>query len=98
MRSMRIAALRIALHKLVIGGSLGGMQALEWAVGSADRVESAAIIAAPARQSAWASALNHAQRRALDLHGDLDLARIIAMLKIGRTSCKEKVNNPVCNL
>src|SRR5690625_6600760 len=47
---------------------------------SVDRVDSAASIAAPARQSAWASALNHAQRRALDLHGDLDLDRIIAML------------------
>ncbi|HLR87941.1 MAG TPA: homoserine O-acetyltransferase [Wenzhouxiangella sp.] len=79
-QALLIDALRIDRLKLVIGGSLGGMQALEWAVGSADRVESAAIIAAPARQSAWASALNHAQRRALDLHGDLDLARIIAML------------------
>lgn len=66
--------------KLVIGGSLGGMQALEWAVGQPTRVEAAAVIAAPARQSAWARALNHAQRRALDSHGDIELARMIAML------------------
>ncbi len=66
--------------KLVIGGSLGGMQALEWAVGFPDRVEAAAVIAAPARQSAWARALNHTQRRALQTHGDIELARMIAML------------------
>ncbi len=65
---------------LVIGGSLGGMQALEWAVGHADRVDSAAVIAAPARQSAWARAFNHLQRRALALDDGLDLARQIAMI------------------
>jgi homoserine O-acetyltransferase/O-succinyltransferase len=66
--------------KLVIGGSLGGMQALEWAVGHADDVEAAVTIAAPARQSPWARALNHVQRRALVHHNDLELARMIAML------------------
>ncbi|RFF30591.1 homoserine O-acetyltransferase family protein [Wenzhouxiangella sediminis] len=66
--------------KLVIGGSLGGMQVLEWAVSHPDRVASAVAIAAPARQTAWAAALNHAQRRALATHGDLELARMIAML------------------
>jgi homoserine O-acetyltransferase len=75
-----IDALGIRRLKLVIGGSLGGMQALEWAVGHPARVESAVVIAAPARQTAWASALNHAQRRALATHGDIDLARMIAML------------------
>ncbi len=75
-----IDALGIARLKMVIGGSLGGMQALEWAVGHPERVASAVAIAAPARQSAWAAALNHAQRRALEMHGDLELARMIAML------------------
>lgn len=75
-----IDALGIRRLKLVIGGSLGGMQALEWAIGQPARVASAVAIAAPARQTAWASALNHAQRRALHRHGDLELARMIAML------------------
>lgn len=75
-----IDALGIRRLKLVIGGSLGGMQVLEWAVGHSDRVDSAVAIAAPARQTAWASALNHAQRRALTEHDDLELARMIAML------------------
>ena len=53
--------------RLVVGGSLGGMQALEWAVEFGDRVDGAAVLAAPARQSAWAIALCHAQREAIRL-------------------------------
>lgn len=75
-----VDALGITRLKLVIGASLGGMQALEWTVGLADRVDAAVIIAAPARQTAWASALNHIQRRALSGHQDLELARMVAML------------------
>jgi len=66
--------------RLVIGGSLGGMQALEWAVSHPDRVDAAAVIAAPARQTAWARAFNHIQRRALELDDSLDLARMVAMI------------------
>ena len=66
--------------RLVIGGSLGGMQALEWAVGHPERVDAAAVIAAPARQTAWARAFNHIQRRALELDDSLDLARMVAMI------------------
>ena len=72
--------LGVARLKLVIGGSLGGMQALEWAVGNSSDVEAAVAIAAPARQSAWARAFNHIQRRALERHGDIELARMIAMI------------------
>jgi homoserine O-acetyltransferase len=50
--------------RLVVGGSLGGMQALEWALLDA-RVEAAAVIAAPARHDAWAIAWSEAQRHAL---------------------------------
>jgi len=56
------------------------MQALEWAVGHPDRVGSAVVIAAPAKQTAWAAGLNHVQRRAIERHGDLELARMVAML------------------
>ncbi len=52
--------------RLVTGGSLGGMQALEWTAMFPERVGAAAIIAAPARQSAWAIALSHAQRAAIE--------------------------------
>lgn len=66
--------------KLVIGGSLGGMQVLEWVVGHGEQIDAAVAIAAPARQSAWARAFNHIQRRAIGQHGDLELARMVAML------------------
>jgi len=77
---MLLETLGVRGLKLVIGGSLGGMQALEWAVAPALSVEAAVVIAAPARQSAWARALNHIQRRALDQHDDLEMARMVAML------------------
>ena len=72
--------LGVKVLRLVIGGSLGGMQALEWAVSHPDRVDAAAVIAAPARQTAWARAFNHIQRRALELDDSLDLARMVAMI------------------
>ena len=40
-------ALGVRRIRLVVGGSLGGMQALEWAASGPDRVAAAAVIAAP---------------------------------------------------
>lgn len=57
-------ALGVRGVRLVIGGSLGGMQALEWAIQD-DRVAAAAVVAAPARHSAWAIAISDAQRTAI---------------------------------
>jgi len=51
--------------RLVIGGSLGGMQALEWAATYPDLVGAAAVIAAPGRHPAWATGLSAAQRAAI---------------------------------
>jgi homoserine O-acetyltransferase/O-succinyltransferase len=49
---------------MVLGGSMGGMRALEWAVGLPDRVASLLVLAAPAASSAdqiaWASPQLHA--------------------------------------
>jgi homoserine O-acetyltransferase len=50
--------------RLVIGGSLGGMLALELALADL-RIEAAAVIAAPARHAPWAIALSDAQRAAI---------------------------------
>ena len=49
----------------VIGGSLGGMQVLEWGVMYPDRVRSLAVIAASGRHSAWCIGLSEAQRQAI---------------------------------
>jgi len=51
--------------RLVVGGSLGGMQALEWALLFPDRVDAIAPIAVSARHSAWCIGLSEAQRQAI---------------------------------
>ena len=50
---------------LVVGGSLGGMQVLEWAALYPDYIDSIAPIACGARQSAWAIGFSEAQRHAI---------------------------------
>jgi len=50
--------------RLVLGGSIGGMQALDWTILNPERVERALIIAV-APVSAMGLALNHLQRQAI---------------------------------
>jgi homoserine O-acetyltransferase/O-succinyltransferase len=50
---------------LVLGGSLGGMQALEWAAMFPERVRALAAISVGARQSPWCIGLSEAQRHAI---------------------------------
>ena len=57
--------LGVAVLDLVVGGSMGGMQALEWALLYPDRVRAIAPIAVGPTQSAWAMALSEAQRQAI---------------------------------
>lgn len=49
----------------VVGGSMGGMHALEWAVGHPDRLSRVAVLAAPAISSADQIALNSVQLEAI---------------------------------
>jgi homoserine O-acetyltransferase len=59
-------ALGIGRWALVIGGSMGGMRALEWAVSSPERTEALLLLACPAaagaEQIAWANVQLHAIR------------------------------------
>ena len=57
----------LGVHRLhaVIGGSVGGMQALEWSVRYPDRVESAVLLATTTRHSALAIAFNEVARQAI---------------------------------
>jgi len=81
--------------RFVIGGSMGGLQALEWALLDPQRVGAVVSIAASGRHSAWCAAWSEAQRLALaadplfrDGHYDqaappqagLAAARAVAML------------------
>jgi len=53
------------VHTL-IGGSLGGQQALEWAVSQPEVFGHLVVIATSARHSAWGIAFNEAQRLAIE--------------------------------
>lgn len=50
--------------KLVIGGSMGGMQALEWSI-TDDRIQSAVLIGMGEKHRPWAIGISHTQRQAI---------------------------------
>lgn len=60
-----IEALKVRSLKLVMGGSLGGMQVLEWALLYPEKVKALAAIAVSGRHSAWCIGLSEAQRQAI---------------------------------
>ncbi len=64
---------------LLCGGSMGGQQAMEWAISTPTFIKNLFLIATNARHSAWGIAFNEAQRMALE-SGSLEAARAIAML------------------
>ncbi|MGA8042892.1 MAG: homoserine O-acetyltransferase [Terracidiphilus sp.] len=63
-QSQLLDSLGIRRLRLVMGGSIGGMQALEWAIHDPARVERSLVIAV-APLSAMGLALNHLQRQAI---------------------------------
>ncbi|WP_438353463.1 homoserine O-acetyltransferase MetX [Microbacterium sp. CJ88] len=60
-------ALGIGVWAAVVGGSMGGMHALEWAVGSPERVARVAILSAPPVNTADQIALNSVQLAAIQM-------------------------------
>jgi homoserine O-acetyltransferase len=70
-QSQLLDSLGIRRLRLVLGGSIGGMQALEWTIHDPARIERAAIIAV-APLSAMGLALNHLQRQAIQNDPDWD--------------------------
>ena len=58
-------SLEIPTIHMLIGGSLGGQQALEWAIMQPDRIEKLVISATNASHSAWGIAFNESQRMAI---------------------------------
>src|SRR3546814_13136612 len=49
---------------MVMGGSLGGQQSMEWALSQPERIEHAILIATNAVHSPWGIAFNETQRMA----------------------------------
>jgi homoserine O-acetyltransferase len=51
---------------LLIGGSMGGYQCVEWAVMENERIENLALVVTGARESAWGIAIHTSQRLAIE--------------------------------
>jgi homoserine O-acetyltransferase/O-succinyltransferase len=101
-----VDALGIPALLCTTGGSMGGMQALQWAVSYPDRVRSAVILASTGRVSAQSIALNEVPRQAIyadpnwnegDYYGKeppnagLAVARMIGHITyLSETSMREK--------
>lgn len=62
----------LGIHRFaaVIGGSLGGMQALQWAIDYPERIANAVVIAAPPKLSAQNIAFNEIARHAIQSDPD----------------------------
>lgn len=57
---------------LLIGGSMGGQQALEWAIAEPRRIRQVVLLAANAASSPWSVAFNESQRLALQADSTFD--------------------------
>ncbi len=67
--------LQIDKIHLLIGGSMGGYQALEWAVMESDRIEQLFLLATSPTESAWGIAVHTAQRLAIEADASWKLAQ-----------------------
>lgn len=54
---------------LLIGGSMGGYQALEWAMMESEKIENMVLLSTSAAESAWGIAIHTAQRLAIEADG-----------------------------
>lgn len=52
--------------QLLVGGSMGGYQALEWSLKTPERIEKLFLLATSAAESAWGIAIHTAQRMAIE--------------------------------
>jgi homoserine O-acetyltransferase len=73
LRELGVATLHAA-----VGGSLGGMQALQWSLDHPDEVERAVMICASARLSAQNIAFSKVAREAILRHDGMAVARMMA--------------------
>ena len=80
---------------LLIGGSMGGQQAQEWAIKEPESIKNLVLLATNAKHSAWGIAFNETQRMALECTVDgLEVARAIAMLSYRNYEMYERTAKP----
>lgn len=79
-RAFRLLRDHLGIERIrtLIGGSMGGQQALEWAVQEHERIERLIVIAANAQHSPWGVAFNAAQRLAIEADATFREPRIDA--------------------
>jgi homoserine O-acetyltransferase len=78
MRVQRIFLRQLGIERprMVIGPSMGGMIAWEWAIEAGENVETVVVVAAPLRTTAYQIGLNWLQRRGIEM--DLSEDRTVA--------------------
>lgn len=66
-KSLSLLRNHLGINKIntLLGGSLGGQQALEWAIEESSLIENLFLIATNAQHSAWGKAFNESQRLAI---------------------------------
>ncbi|SDG99292.1 homoserine O-acetyltransferase MetX [Psychroflexus sediminis] len=60
------AHLGIDQIQYLLGGSMGGMQAMEWAILKPEKIKNLILLATSAKHSSWGIALNETQRMAIE--------------------------------
>lgn len=58
--------LGISEIQYLMGGSMGGMQAMEWAIQKPDKIKKLVLLATSPKHSSWGIALNETQRMAIE--------------------------------
>lgn len=80
---------------LLIGGSMGGQQAMEWAIQEPSIIKNLVLLATNAKHSPWGIAFNEVQRMAIENGKDgLEVARAIAMLSYRNYDMYERTAKP----
>ena len=67
-RAHRLLADALGIGRIgtLVGSSVGGFQAVEWAVSEPERIERLVLIATAAKASPWAIAIDETQRMAIE--------------------------------
>lgn len=67
-KSLALLSDHLGITKIqyLLGGSMGGMQAMEWAIQEPEKIENLVLLATSAKHSSWGIALNETQRMAIE--------------------------------